>query len=300
MRLLISTLLCASAAYSQAFVQVPVWPGEGAALTAETLAATVNGAEATVAGVKGPADDLMLLVVLDLTDDLAAVTQARNALTARIESLAPNHFVGVLAAQNGLSVLHTPSADREAITKALRSHPVGGRAGLLNTIEQAARIGGSIIVKTQVRTAVLYVTDSDISNYRENYNNAVVNSSDRGDLSRQVSDTLVRERISRLITSLTATRVPVFISQLTYKNDQLNVAYQTGLLALAGATGGRVIVSRSPAEIPAAIDELMMRILSHYSVNVSLPGSVKTEAAVKLEAKSGAALTHRTTFVLAD
>jgi hypothetical protein len=300
MRLLFAVLFAASICFAEGALQVPVWPGEGILLAPATVAATINGSEAGIVSVKGPSDDLMLLVVLDFTDDLAAVTQARNALTSRIAMFPPNFFVGVMAAQNGLSVIAPPSADREAIAKALLSHPVGGRAGLLNTIEQAARLASQIEAKTQVRLAVLYVTDSDISNYRENYNNAVVNSSDRGDLSRQVSDTLVRERISRMITSLAATRAPVFISQLTYKNDQLNNAYQTGMLALAGATGGSAIVSRSVAEIPTAIGELMDRITAHYSVGVSVPSGSKSELAVKLEARPGGPLTHRSNFVIAD
>lgn len=300
MRAVAAFVIALGVACAQSAVQVPVWPGAGAGLTAESLGATVNGAQAKVVSVKGPTDDLMLLVVLDLTDDLAAVTQARNALAARIAMFPPNFYVGVMAAQNGLSVIAAPGADRDETAKALRSHPVGGRAGLLNTIEQAARLASQIEAKTQVRVAVLYVTDSDINNYRENYNNAVVNSSDRGDLSRQVSDTLVRERISRMITSLASTRSPIFINQLTYKNDQLNNAYQTGLLALAGSTGGSAIVSRSVAEIPSAIGEVMDRITAHYSVGVTIPTGAKSEVAVKLEARPGGPLTHRTAFVLTE
>ena len=159
MRFLLAILLPALC-FAEGALQVPVWPGEGVSLAPTTMAATVNGSEADVVSVKGPSDDLMLLVVLDFTDDLAAVTQARNALTSRIAMFPPNFFVGVMAAQNGLSVIAPPSADREAIAKAVRSHPVGGRAGLLNTIEQAAQLASQIETKTQVRLAVLYVTDS--------------------------------------------------------------------------------------------------------------------------------------------
>jgi hypothetical protein len=177
---------------------------------------------------------------------------------------------------------------------------VGGRAGLLNTIEKAAQIGGSVISKSGVRLAVLYLTDSDIGNYRENYNNAVVNNSDHGDLSRQFTDVLVRERISRMVTSLRSTRAPVFISQLTYRTDQLNLAYQTGLLALADATGGSATISRSIAEIPSAINELLDRILGHYSVAVSLPETGRDRLDVELKTREGHPLTHRSTYVLRD
>ena len=87
MRLLLAILLPAALCFAEGALQVPVWPGEGVSLAPTTMAATVNGSEADVVSVKGPSDDLMLLVVLDFTDDLAAVTQARNALISRIAEI---------------------------------------------------------------------------------------------------------------------------------------------------------------------------------------------------------------------
>ena len=280
-------------------IQVPLWAPEGSAVTRSSLMASVDGMESDVMGVQGPADDLMLLVVLDLTDDLAAVEQARRALIERLGALAPNQFVGVMHAQNGLSVLAEPSADREKAGEAIRSHPVGGRAGLLNTIQSAAELGSSIMRRSGLRLAILYLTDSDIENYRENYTNDVVNSSDNGDLSRQNSDVLVRERISRMAQSLNETLAPVFISQLTYRTDRLNVAYQTGLISLASATGGSATISRSIAEIPSGINQLVDRILTHYSVKVALPDPGARTAAVALLAPEDAPIEYRSSFAFA-
>ena len=50
-------------------------------------------------------------------------------------------FKLVLQAQNGLRVLAEPTADRAIVAEAIRAHAVGGRAGLLNTVEQAAELG---------------------------------------------------------------------------------------------------------------------------------------------------------------
>jgi hypothetical protein len=297
-------LLLPAAAFGQleevppASIQVPVWTAPGESISAESLSASIDGTAAKIVDVHSPQDDLMLLVVLDLTDDLAAVEQARGALIDRINALPPNCFVGVLQDQNSLSVLAEPSPDRLVAANAIRSHPVGGRAGLLNTIEAAARIGSAVISRSGVRLAVLYLTDSDIRNYRENYQNSVVNSSDNGDLSRQNSDTLVRERISRMVTALAETQVPVFISQLSYRTDQLNVAYQTGLITLAGATGGSATISRSIAEIPSAIDKLLDRILAQYTVRVVLPAVHENEIELTLETAQGNSLTYRTEYVL--
>jgi hypothetical protein len=210
-----------------------------------------------------------------------------------LAKLPANHFTGVLHAQNDLRVLLEPTADREASTAAIRSHPVGGRAGLLNTIERVTRIASSILDRSGVRVAVLYLTDSDVQNYREAYTNPVVNSSDRGDLSRQFSDVLVRERIARIAASLEESSAPVFIAQLTYRTDRLNVAYQTGLISLAGATGGTATISRSIAEIPSAIQDLLERIASHYSVKLSLPKGAAKRVTLTLEGPPGAPLNFR-------
>src|SRR5690348_10904367 len=105
-----SLWLAAASCFAADAVQVPVWAPEGAALTLESVSASVDGSPSEVLEVHAPTDDLMLLVVLDLTDDLAAVEQARSALLARVQTLAPNHYVGVLTAQNGLRVLSEPTA----------------------------------------------------------------------------------------------------------------------------------------------------------------------------------------------
>jgi hypothetical protein len=249
--------------------------------------------------VSKPQDDLMLVVVLDLTDDLAAVQQARNALIERVRNLPANHFVAVMHAQNDLTVIAEPTADRDAASAAIQSHPVGGRAGLLNTVERAAEIGSSVIERSNVRLAVLYLTDTDICNYRENYCNDRVNSSDGGDLSRgEARTTIVRDRLARMMGVLNGTQAPVFISQLAYKTDQLNIAYQTGLIGLASATGGSASISRSIAQIPADINQMVDRILGHYSVAVALPEGARRKVEVMLQTQQGSALTYRTDYVL--
>ena len=240
----------------------------------------------------------MLLVVLDLTDDLAAVEQARNALVARLDGLASNHVVGVLSAQNGLRVLSEPGSDRAKAVAAIRSQQVGGRAGLLETVEQAAQIGSSIIAKSGVRVAVLFITDSDINNYREAFDNPTVNRSDSGDVSRRM-DSLVRERMSRMAASLNKTQAPVFVTHLSYRSDQLNVAYQTGLITLTAATGGNAVVARSLAEIPDAVNRAMDHILGHYSVKLAVKNPQLKKADVALQSQGGA-LDYRSTYQLGN
>jgi hypothetical protein len=275
-------------------IQVPVWGPDG--LDADSITASIGGEPTEVLGVRLPSDDLMLLVVLDLTGDLANVEQARQALLERLDSLPVNHFVGVMSAQNGLRVLAEPTNDRSAIAAAIRSQKVGGVPGLLDTVEQVARMASAIIEKSGVRVAVLYVTDSNVSEYRESFNNPTVNRSDNGDVSRRM-DSLVRERMSRMAGALARTQAPVFVTHLTFRNDQLNMAYQTGLISVAAATGGTALVARSIAEIPSAVNTTLDQILNHYSVRLAVHNQKLKKADVSLVSRAGS-LDYRTSYLL--
>jgi len=279
-------------------VFVPAWPPNGASLTEESITASVAGTSAPVLAVQGPQDDLVLLVVLDLAGDLSLVDAARSALINRVDEFPENHYVAVMSAQDGLRALAEPTANRQQIDEAIRSQQVGGRAGLLNTVETAAHLGDSIAGKSGVRMAVLYLTDSDIENYREDYTNPVVNSSDQRDLSRRFSDNLVKERISRLVASLTATQTPVFIVHLDYRTDPLNEAYQTGLLELARATGGNARFCRTLSGIPSQVDEAIERAENLWSVRVGLPNSDLRQFDVTLMIPQEGLLEYRSRYMV--
>jgi hypothetical protein len=164
-------------------------------------------------------------------------------------------------------------------------------------VDQATKIGSSVLAASGARLAVLYVTDSDISNYRENFTNSTVNNSDSNDVSRRFPDVLVRERMQRTMASLANTQAPLFISHLVYRNDQLNVAYQTGLISMATMTGGAASVSRSIAEIPAGINSLLDRIVGHYSLALVLPNDPDLRKAhVVVDAQKGNQLDYRSEY----
>jgi len=279
-------------------ILVPAWIDTGVGLTQETMTASIGGIDAPILALRGPEDDLVLLVVLDLTGDLSLVQVARQALDERIAQLRPNHYVAVMSAQDGLHPLVEPSGDRERTAAAILSQQVGGRSGLLNTVEQAAELGDAIGSRSGVRVAVLYVTDSDIQNYREDYTNPVVNSSDARDLSRRFSDGLVKERISRLVNGLTATQTPVFVVHLDYRTDRLNEAYQTGLMELARTTGGNVWFCRSLAGIPTEMNEAVDRAVNLWSVRVALPDPEARQIEVMLAFEQGGPLDYRSRYLL--
>ena len=277
-------------------VRVSVWADGAEALDCRAPKARIDGLPARVVRALGPDDDLMMLGVLDLAGDLTLVDAAREALAASIRRLPAKAHLGLLKAQEGLGVLVDPTADHAAVAQVIESHSPGGRAGLLDTIEEASRVGDLVLAKASVRLAIFYLTDSNIYNYREDFANPVINSSDGGDLSRRFPEGLVRERISKLASALSTRQAPLFIVHLDYRSDRLNEAYQAGLLELAAATGGTAVFCRSTAEIPEAIGTLLQRVASHWGLDVELPAGRQRQVTIEIDC-GGRELNHRGRFL---
>jgi hypothetical protein len=178
--------------------------------------------------------------------------------------------VGLLRSQDTLQALIDPTADRDKIAQAIKDYAATGKAGLLDSVESVAAIGQRILQKSGVRVAVLYVTDSNIANYREDYTNPVINASDARDLSRKFPDQLVREKMQKISDQLARFETPVFIVQLSFFADPINEAYQRGLAQLAEETGGLGVFCRSRGEIPEAVERVMMAAARHWTVAVEL------------------------------
>ena len=254
------------------------------------IQASVDGRPAHVERVLGPQDDLVLILVLDLVGDIARVDAARQAAVAAIEQFPPNAWVGVMSAQDGLRALADPSPGRASAIAAIQSAPATGRAGFLETVDPAARLASALLHKAPVRSAVLFLTDSEIGNYREDFTNPVINYSDTRDLSRRFPDALVREKSARLAGALAPRDAPVFAVHLAFLRDRLNEAYQTGLQQIVEATGGQAWFCRNLTEIPEAVAAAFVRILSMYSIDLRLPERVPKNASLQL---SGADLQYR-------
>ena len=282
-------------------IKVPVWvePGEQAFQPAD-FRATLEGSDSRVLAVKGPGDDLIVLVVLDLSADLDYADAAKDALVAQVQKLPTRTYIGLLRAQDGLRVLADPSPDRPSIAESIRDLAVSGRAGLLDSVETAERLADSILNKTSVRIAVLYVSDSDVANYREDFSNPVINSSDSHDLSRKFPEALIQEKISKLVGQIAGRQAPLFIVHVRYRGDRLNEAYQNGLKQIAETTGGTSHSCRSVAEIPDAMARAFGLIESHYSVTLALPEKPSSSVQVQLEAGGARSLNYRTRFVLKE
>ncbi|MEZ5399622.1 MAG: hypothetical protein R2729_08120 [Bryobacteraceae bacterium] len=252
-------------------LHVAFWPEQVREVPADALRASIGGKAVKVSRLFGPDDDLLLLIVMDLTGDISLADPAREALASEIERLPDNVEAGLLRAQDGLSVLVDPGAEKPALTKAIRDLPVSGYAGLLDSVETALHLGDAILAKAAVRVAVLYVTDSSIQNYRAGYTNPVVNSSDSRDMSRRFPEGLVKEETGKILAKVARTQTPLFVVHLDYRSDRLNEAYQTGLIDIVNASGGSVQYCRTPADIPGAIAGAVARIRAHQSAEIEPP-----------------------------
>ena len=283
MWLLVPVLLAAAEARKPVRTQLNVVaPEQKPPLAAGLFRATLDGAPARVLHVLGPKDDLVLLVVLDLTGDLTLIDSARAALAASLSKLPANHWVSILKAQDGLQVVLDPTPDRAKAAEAVTAYVPAGKAGMLNTLEEAASLGDALLARTNVRVAVVYVTDSNIYNYREDFTNPVINSSDSRDLSRRFPDQLIREKILKLSDSLAATETPLFFVHLNYFSDPINEAYQRGLLQLADLGGGSGAVCRSRGEIAEAIQGVVGAAAAHWKIGVELGRGKARSATVDL------------------
>ncbi len=279
-------------------VRVPASTESEKLLTPADFSASVIGAgKGKILRVRNPKDDLLLLVVTDLVGDLMLLDAARNSLSQEVVGLPPNVAVGLMRAQEGLEVLLDPTTDREALEKSLSELPVTGKAGLLETIESVSQVAEAVGAKTGVRVAILYLTDSDVRNYREDFTNPVINSSDSRDLSRKFPEGLIRERISRLDKALAGYQTPIFIVHVARLTDRLNEAYLSGLLQIATTTGGLATFCRSSAEVPQAISDALRAIGNQYRVHVQLPPKTPKSLLLGL-AVEGSALRYRDRYEL--
>lgn len=271
-------------------IRIPVWLDRdpGHELSATDFHASVDGVESPVLALQSPADDLVLLLVLDLSSgDLTVIDPAKQTLLGAIRKLPAKTFVGLLRDDDGLHVMQDPTGNRDVIADEISLPALAGRPGLLSTVDTIGRIADAMLRKSAVRVAILYVTDGDVRNYREDFTNPVINASDSHDLSRKFPEVLVQEKIAKLITLLTAQQAPLFIADLGQRTDRLNQAYHNGLKQLAETTGGTAFFSPSVTEIPATIQKSIESLQSHYSLTLSIPGHVSARLQIRLTGPEG-------------
>ncbi len=288
---------------TKTLLKIPVWVEKGEGVfwdggKRQSFKVFLEDKEVVIKSFQNPKSGSILLVVFDTVADLSRVDEARSALQDTFKDLNEQFWIGLLRAQDGLSVLQEPTADRAPLNEKIQSIEVIGKAGLLDTLEPVSQLATAILQKAAVRVSVLYVTDSGIGNYRADYLNPVINSSDSGDLSRRFSDRAVQERISRLSKSLNGFTVPLFILHLAHRGDTLNLAYQSGLERIATDSGGTAVFCRTNDEIRSSLLSLINRIRSSYVVTVDQPNTKRQSLKVRVEAQDADGTSfHRITHI---
>ena len=267
-----------------ATISIPAWIETNDPAPTPKFEASINGEPAPVIAQLGPTSDQIILLVFDLTGELSLIEAAKQAALDEISKLPQTTWVGLLRAQDGLHVLADPGPDRQPLIDAIHALPNSGKPGLLETVQPALSLADAIIRKSPVRVSVLYITDSNIYSYREDYTNPVINSSDPHDLSRRFPEALVKEKISKLAGNLGSLQAPLFVVHINYRRDRVNEAYQNGLETLASTTGGKAQICRSVAETSGAISAVFARISSAWRLTLAVPPKANHDTQIQLSA----------------
>lgn len=281
-------------------IKAPLWvqPEDSRFVTLvplDKIQAWLGDEQAQVQAVHPADGNLILLVVMDVVGDLTRVDAVREGLVEILEAFGPREFAGILRAQDGLEVLLEPTKDHESLKDTLLALPVSGFPGLLESVEDAAKIADQMLRQSDVRVAVLYITDGSIYAYRGSYTNPVINPSDGGDLSRRFSDSLIQERISGIMDSLIASWAPLFFLHLERQRDRLNGVYQNGMTQFAQATGGEALFCESVAQIKPFLEQIVERARSQQVVTIAPPEGVAGRVRLRLEV-DGAEIAYREQF----
>jgi len=218
----------------------------------------------------GPDSPMMIFVAFDTVGDVANITEARNAVIHEINELGSQFWVGLISANEQVTVIQEPTPSRELFSQKVEQLSQIGKAGLLDTLLPVADLATSVLLKSNVRVAVIFITDSDIGNYKSDYLNAPVNVSDSRDLSRRFAGRALQEKITRMSKAISRFQVPILVVHIAPGQDPLNRAYQNGLKQLAEIGGGKSLLSKSTGDIAATIHEAFEWARSFYLLGFRL------------------------------
>jgi hypothetical protein len=281
--------------------KLPIWLGgpsevAEASLSASDLKVTVGKSPVTVSALKGPESPALLFVAFDTVGDIANINQARKTVVEEVNALSSQFWTGLISAQEQMQVFQEPTADRSLLQQKIEELTQIGKAGLLESIQSIADLATGVLMNSGVRVAVIFVTDSDIGNYRADYLNPPVNASDSRDLSRRFAGRALQEKISRIAGLMARTQVPVFIVHIDPGLDPLNRSYHNGLKQLAEGTGGQCLLSKTSGDIPLNIHEAFQWAktfyLAEFSMESEKSGYLRIQTA-PLAAAAGNALVPR-------
>ena len=187
-----------------------------------------------------------------------------------INELGSQYWVGLISANEQITVIQEPTPSRDLFSQKIGQLSQIGKAGLLDTLLPVADLATSVLLKSDVRVAVIFITDSDIGNYKTDYLNAPVNASDSRDLSRRFAGRALQEKITRMSKAISKFQVPIIVVHIAPGEDPLNRAYQNGLKQLAEIGGGKCLLSKSIGDISSTIHEAFEWARSFYLLGFRL------------------------------
>ena len=255
--------------------RIPVWtshgtPTPGTSLSIEDFKVLNGTSSLKISGFLGPDGPMLLFIAFDTVGDINNINRARAGVIRELDALGEQYWAGLISAQQQLTVLQEPTADRQLLRQKVEELTQIGKAGLLESIEPIADLTTGILLKTDVRVAVILITDSDIGNYRADYLNPPVNASDSRDLSRRFAGRALQEKISRMTASLARRQAPIFIVHIDPGRDPLNISYHNGLKQLAESVGGQCFLSKTISDIEPMIRDAFRWAKSYYLLGFSL------------------------------
>ena len=115
-----------------------------------------------------------------------------------MKALGSQFWVGLISAQEHMEVMQEPTSDQSLLEQKIEELTQIGKAGLLESIQPISDLATGVLLNSEVRVAIIFITDSDIGNYRADYLNPPVNASDSRDLSRRFAGRALQEKISRM------------------------------------------------------------------------------------------------------
>ena len=219
---------------------------------------------------RSPNSPTLLFVAFDTVGEIANIMEARTALIHEIQGLGNQYWVGLISANEPITIAQEPTPARELLSEKIGQLSQIGKAGLLDTLLPVADLATSVLLKTDVRVAVIFITDSDIGNYKTDYLNAPVNASDSRDLSRRFAGRALQEKITRMSKAISKFQVPIIVVHIAPGEDPLNRAYQNGLKQLAEIGGGKCLLSKSMGDISSTLHEAFEWAQSFYLLGFRL------------------------------
>lgn len=252
---------CLSASLASAgTLKTPIW----ADAPFDALEIELGGEPVVVRALDTPDTSLIVLIVMDTVRFPDRTDAAREAILTKLAGFErKKSFVGILTAQDGLTVRQDPTRNRRRLRERLAGIEVRGVPGLLDVVEQASRIADRTLAAAPVRVATLFITDSGVEDYRGDYTIPVVNPSDRRDLSRRFRDQLIQARVRAIVDTLETAQAPLFFLHLARQRDSLNEVYQNGIAEFAARTGGQALFAQGLQEIPDLVGRLLDSIATH-------------------------------------